>query len=224
MISSTPSFSIWQPFDHPTDSLLPGQSLVSGQKLTASISASNWIQAHFMKLGPDGHLRVYQWDNLEWKEISDILTPDFGNSCGCPTVDKNNEDMQLHKEAVTEMMSIAVWCLQGDSTKRPSMSLVVKVLEDFVTVETNLNYNFTDLPEVGARNQTREATISSILPSVLSGPSSKASRSNSSSATLDNNISPDSASILDLGQLTLLEHVLSSACALAAQQLVMRRW
>ncbi|KAJ8557576.1 hypothetical protein K7X08_003201 [Anisodus acutangulus] len=136
--------------------------------------------------------------------------------------------MQLHKEAVTEMMSIAVWCLQGDSTKRPSMSLVVKVLEGFVTVETNLNYNFTDLPEVGARNQTREATISSILPSVLSGPSdhnsSKASRSNSSSATLDNNISPDSASILDLGQLTLLEHVLSSACALAAQQLVMRRW
>ncbi|XP_059307665.1 G-type lectin S-receptor-like serine/threonine-protein kinase SD2-5 [Lycium ferocissimum] len=85
-------------------------------------------------------------------------------------VDKNNEDMQLHKEAVTEMMSIAVWCLQGNFAKRPSMSLVVKVLEGLVTVETNLDYNFTNLPEVGSSNQMREATISSVLPSVLSGP------------------------------------------------------
>uniref|UniRef100_K4CG99 non-specific serine/threonine protein kinase n=1 Tax=Solanum lycopersicum TaxID=4081 RepID=K4CG99_SOLLC len=44
-------------------------------------------------------------------------------------VDKN-EDMQLHREAVTEMMSLAAWCLQGDFSKRPSMSLVVKALED----------------------------------------------------------------------------------------------
>ncbi|PHT39831.1 hypothetical protein CQW23_18685 [Capsicum baccatum] len=27
-------------------------------------------------------------------------------------VDKNNEEMQMHKEVVTEMMSIAAWCLQ----------------------------------------------------------------------------------------------------------------
>ncbi|MCD9641565.1 hypothetical protein HAX54_027793 [Datura stramonium] len=85
-------------------------------------------------------------------------------------VDKNNEDMQLHREAVTEMMSLAAWCLQGDFTKRPSMSLVVKALEGLVTVETNLDYNFTQVPEVGAGNQQREATISSKLPSVLSGP------------------------------------------------------
>ncbi|XP_016433683.2 G-type lectin S-receptor-like serine/threonine-protein kinase SD2-5 [Nicotiana tabacum] len=84
-------------------------------------------------------------------------------------VDKNNEDMQLHKEAVTEMMSIAAWCLQGDFTKRPSMTLVVKALEGLVSVESNLDYNFTNLPEV-VGNQQREATISSILPSILSGP------------------------------------------------------
>ncbi|XP_060190313.1 G-type lectin S-receptor-like serine/threonine-protein kinase SD2-5 [Lycium barbarum] len=41
-------------------------------------------------------------------------------------VDKNNEDMQLHREAVTEMMSLTAWCLQGDFKKRPSMKLVVK--------------------------------------------------------------------------------------------------
>ncbi|WMV39408.1 hypothetical protein MTR67_032793 [Solanum verrucosum] len=32
-------------------------------------------------------------------------------------VDKNNEGMQLHREAVTEMMSLAAWCLQGDFNK-----------------------------------------------------------------------------------------------------------
>ncbi|KAH0744863.1 hypothetical protein KY290_032856 [Solanum tuberosum] len=84
-------------------------------------------------------------------------------------VDKN-EDMQLHREAVTEMMSLAAWCLQGDFSKRPSMSLVVKALEGLVTVETNLNYDFTHVPEVGAGNQEREAISSSKFPSILSGP------------------------------------------------------
>ena len=32
---------VWQSFDHPTDSLLPGQRMVSGQKLIATESASN---------------------------------------------------------------------------------------------------------------------------------------------------------------------------------------
>ncbi|KAK2651074.1 hypothetical protein Ddye_018563 [Dipteronia dyeriana] len=34
--------TIWQSFDHPTDSLVPGQKLVVGQQLTASISVTNW--------------------------------------------------------------------------------------------------------------------------------------------------------------------------------------
>ncbi|WMV39441.1 hypothetical protein MTR67_032826 [Solanum verrucosum] len=84
-------------------------------------------------------------------------------------VDKN-EDMQLHREAVTEMMSLAAWCLQGDFSKRPTMSLVVKALEGLVTVETNLDYDFTHVPEVGAGNQEREVIISSKFPSILSGP------------------------------------------------------
>lgn len=50
------------------------------------------------------------------------------------------------------------------------MTLVVKVLEGLVSVETNIDYDFTSQPEVGAGNHQREATISSKLPSVLSGP------------------------------------------------------
>ncbi|KAI8007702.1 Protein PIN-LIKES 6 [Camellia lanceoleosa] len=41
------------------------------------------------------------------------------------------------------MMRVAVWCLQSDFSRRPSMSVVVKVLEGSIEVENNLDYNFT---------------------------------------------------------------------------------
>ncbi|MCD9641573.1 hypothetical protein HAX54_027801 [Datura stramonium] len=34
--------TVWQSFDQPTDCLVPGQKLVSGMKLTASVSTTNW--------------------------------------------------------------------------------------------------------------------------------------------------------------------------------------
>ncbi|GLU07096.1 hypothetical protein SLE2022_240700 [Rubroshorea leprosula] len=36
--------TVWQSFDHPTDSLVLGQRLVSGQKLVASMSDTNWSE------------------------------------------------------------------------------------------------------------------------------------------------------------------------------------
>ncbi|KAG5597318.1 hypothetical protein H5410_038550 [Solanum commersonii] len=41
-----------------------------------------------MKLGPDGHLWVYQWDEnaLDWKVISDVLFNVYAENCGYPTV------------------------------------------------------------------------------------------------------------------------------------------
>ncbi|XP_049387745.1 G-type lectin S-receptor-like serine/threonine-protein kinase SD2-5 [Solanum stenotomum] len=90
-------------------------------------------------------------------------------------VDKNSEDMQLHKKEAVEMMKIAAWCLQTDYTKRPSMSLVVKVLQGLVAAETDLDYSFT-FPtmtrRVAGAIQEREAVvgISLPLPSQLSGP------------------------------------------------------
>ncbi|CDO98553.1 unnamed protein product [Coffea canephora] len=130
--------SIWQSFDHPTDSLLLGQKLAPGQKLIASVSASDWSQgrlslavgsdglsayiesdppqryyvsginsypyyefrngsfndftippalvAQFMKFGPDGHLKVYQWGATDkFIEVIDLLNPYVGD-CGYPIV------------------------------------------------------------------------------------------------------------------------------------------
>ena len=59
--------------------------------------------------------------------------------------DRSN-DMQLHENEVIEMMRLAMWCLQIDSTRRPKMSTVVKVLEGSQNVETNIEYSFTFLP------------------------------------------------------------------------------
>ncbi|KAL3509079.1 hypothetical protein ACH5RR_028480 [Cinchona calisaya] len=89
-------------------------------------------------------------------------------------VDKKNEDMLIHVEEAVEMMGIAAWCLQGNYTKRPSMSLVVKVLEGLVAAETNLDYDFTNSSVVRTfgdqRQEADDVAASLLLPSALSGP------------------------------------------------------
>ncbi|KAJ9686060.1 hypothetical protein PVL29_015104 [Vitis rotundifolia] len=90
-------------------------------------------------------------------------------------VDKNSEDMQAHGAEVVEMMRLAAWCLQGEVTKRPSMSMVVKVLEGVINVEGNLEYNFfyPAVPigtEAAGHRENNVIIASPLLPSVLSGP------------------------------------------------------
>ena len=50
--------------------------------------------------------------------------------------------MQLHGAEVVDMMKVVTWCLQSDFAMRPSMSVVVKVLEGVVGVEENIDFNF----------------------------------------------------------------------------------
>ncbi|KAG5597339.1 hypothetical protein H5410_038571 [Solanum commersonii] len=87
-------------------------------------------------------------------------------------VDKNSEDMKLHRGEAVEMMKIAAWCLQNDYTKRPSMSLVAKGL---VAAEIDLDYTLRYPPmtrRIDEANQEREAVVGISLPfpSELSGP------------------------------------------------------
>ncbi|XP_060190216.1 G-type lectin S-receptor-like serine/threonine-protein kinase SD2-5 [Lycium barbarum] len=46
--------TVWQSFDHPTDALVPGQKLVSGMKLTASVSTTNWTEGGLFSLSATG--------------------------------------------------------------------------------------------------------------------------------------------------------------------------
>ncbi|XP_030954055.1 G-type lectin S-receptor-like serine/threonine-protein kinase SD2-5 [Quercus lobata] len=92
-------------------------------------------------------------------------------------VDKYSEDMQLHGAKVVNTMRVAAWCLQIDFMKRPSMSTVIKVLEDVANVEYDLGYFFSNplLPSTsaGADNQrlhVGDSDTTQLLPSILSGP------------------------------------------------------
>uniref|UniRef100_A0A251T3N2 Receptor-like serine/threonine-protein kinase n=2 Tax=Helianthus annuus TaxID=4232 RepID=A0A251T3N2_HELAN len=84
-------------------------------------------------------------------------------------VDKYSKDMQTHSSEVVEMIKVASWCLQYDFTKRPSMSMVVKVLEGVMKVESNLDSNFTD-PRLQNTAFEHDKDMTQLMASVLSGP------------------------------------------------------
>lgn len=80
-------------------------------------------------------------------------------------VDNCSEDMQLHKAEILKMMKVAAWCLQKDHAMRPSMSMVVKVLEGVREVEPNVDYNISN-----SSISTSSTQVTELLPFVLSGP------------------------------------------------------
>ena len=105
------------------------------------------------------HLLGFFKEKLQKKQLLDL-------------VDKYSEDMQLHGEEVVDMMRVAAWCLQSDFAMRPSISVVVKVLEGVVDVEENIFYNPTN-PNTRARVMYQEVNVGGATPlsdSILSGP------------------------------------------------------
>lgn len=90
-------------------------------------------------------------------------------------VDKHSDDMQSNGEEVVNMMKVAAWCLESDFAKRPSMSMVIKVLEGVTEFEHNLHYNLVHLPTTAAlpnvdHREDNDKSTTQLLPSVLSGP------------------------------------------------------
>ncbi|XP_062201759.1 G-type lectin S-receptor-like serine/threonine-protein kinase SD2-5 isoform X2 [Phragmites australis] len=57
-------------------------------------------------------------------------------------VDSGSNDMKLHMEEVMETMKLAMWSLQVDSSRRPLMSTVVKVLEGVMSLEATPDCTF----------------------------------------------------------------------------------
>ncbi|KAI6674953.1 hypothetical protein NL676_002859 [Syzygium grande] len=90
-------------------------------------------------------------------------------------VDKSSDDMQLNGLQAMNMMRIAAWCLQGDYMKRPSMSMVIKVLEGITEVREDLDYDFSTQPSTSGaarfdRMDVELSATTALLPSILSGP------------------------------------------------------
>ncbi|XP_031383698.1 G-type lectin S-receptor-like serine/threonine-protein kinase SD2-5 isoform X1 [Punica granatum] len=80
-------------------------------------------------------------------------------------------DMQLYGPEVANMIKLAAWCLQADYTKRPSMSMVIQVLDGVMEEEDNLDFNFWNRPVTAGPGRNRAgAPTAPPLPWILSGP------------------------------------------------------
>ncbi|PIA33930.1 hypothetical protein AQUCO_03900053v1 [Aquilegia coerulea] len=88
----------------------------------------------------------------------------------CDVLDKRSEDMQQHQEEAIKMIRIAIWCLQGDCTIRPSMSMVVKVLEGGMDMDNISDYSFLTLTPMVLSREVTSSSSAPQLPSILSGP------------------------------------------------------
>ncbi|PIA33926.1 hypothetical protein AQUCO_03900049v1 [Aquilegia coerulea] len=85
-------------------------------------------------------------------------------------VDKRNEDMVVHSEDAVEMIRTAIWCLQGDAAKRPSMSMIVKVLEGVMVMDNISDYSFLTLTPIELPREIIATGSAPPLASILSGP------------------------------------------------------
>ncbi|KAK2965646.1 hypothetical protein RJ640_000415 [Escallonia rubra] len=87
-------------------------------------------------------------------------------------VDSYNEDMQLNKEEAVKMIKIAIMCTQAHN-RRPSMSTVLKVLEDLMDLESVAEYCSVTMPQTEADLRANSAASTNSTPpvaSILSGP------------------------------------------------------
>ncbi|XP_006656152.1 G-type lectin S-receptor-like serine/threonine-protein kinase SD2-5 [Oryza brachyantha] len=104
------------------------------------------------------HLISMLQDKAKSDQFMDLIDPCF-------------VDMELHMNDVLRMMNLATWCLQVDYHRRPSMPMVVKILEGTMDVETELDFDLVNIdPMVVANRAAQRNTVTLQIDSVLSGP------------------------------------------------------
>ncbi|XBJ01620.1 hypothetical protein VPH35_021236 [Triticum aestivum] len=85
-------------------------------------------------------------------------------------IENHSEDMVLHQEEAVQLLKLAMWCLQNDSSRRPSMSSVVKVLEGSMNIETNIDCNLMNANPVMSVQHNQSTYSVPPEASILSGP------------------------------------------------------
>ncbi|VAI23766.1 unnamed protein product [Triticum turgidum subsp. durum] len=84
-------------------------------------------------------------------------------------VDNNSDDSVSRQEEVIQMMKLAMWCLQNDSSHRPSMSMVIKVLEGAISVESHIIQSFLNANSIMSVQDNQYLYLVHEA-SILSGP------------------------------------------------------
>jgi Protein kinase domain/D-mannose binding lectin len=86
-------------------------------------------------------------------------------------VDSQSEDLRSHETEVIEMIKLAIWCLQKEINRRPSMSQVMKVLGCSMDSETSIEY---ESATTGTHVQVRGDIFSTSMAPKSSGTRSDA--------------------------------------------------
>ncbi|XBH65889.1 hypothetical protein VPH35_119383 [Triticum aestivum] len=107
--------------------------VVTMMRGTPGYLAPEWLTSRITE-----KVDVYSFGVVAEEEVQliNILREKEQNNRLIDLIDKHSDDMVSHHEEVIQMMKLAIWCLQNDSRRRPSMSTVIKVLDGAVTIET----------------------------------------------------------------------------------------
>ncbi|KAJ4782076.1 Serine/threonine-protein kinase [Rhynchospora pubera] len=86
-------------------------------------------------------------------------------------IDSNIALVELHLKEIIRMIKLAMWCLESDSSRRPTMSVVVKILEGAMDFEADLQDHFFNATPLELTRIGPPTNSSSRQPeSLLSGP------------------------------------------------------
>ncbi|KAJ4726476.1 Receptor-like kinase [Melia azedarach] len=85
-------------------------------------------------------------------------------------VDKRSEDMQRRIKDAVKMIQIAISCLQTKLYRRPSASMLVKVLEGLTNLEPVTDYSFLNFAHQETPQEANPVDTSTVIASALSGP------------------------------------------------------
>ncbi|XP_058095520.1 G-type lectin S-receptor-like serine/threonine-protein kinase SD2-5 [Magnolia sinica] len=109
--------------------------------------------------------------SVQSKHLLRLLQEKAKENCLIDIIDGSSANMELHREEAMKMIKLAAWCLQDDHTRRPLMSMVVKVLDGAMEVEPEISYRFSNAM---AHNSTTSADFHLLSDppqaSVLSAP------------------------------------------------------
>ncbi|CAN4103167.1 unnamed protein product [Withania somnifera] len=102
--------TVWQSFDHPTDALVPGQKLISGMKLTASVSRTNWTKGGLFSLSATDNGLVAFVESNPPQKYFEASTGGLDPSGGSNYVRYLNGSLTLftHSSATTEWILVSI--------------------------------------------------------------------------------------------------------------------
>ncbi|KAF5188987.1 G-type lectin S-receptor-like serine/threonine-protein kinase SD2-5 [Thalictrum thalictroides] len=85
-------------------------------------------------------------------------------------IDKQSEDIIQHKDEAVRIIRTAISCLQTDSANRPSMPMVVNILEGLMDAEAISDYSFLTWTPMDRPGRVDASGSTTLLPETLSGP------------------------------------------------------